>query len=183
MFRLGMHQGRVLGLAAQIRLPPVPHNSVEKTKVGGRQRPPVERRLAGGCLWTRVRIVDRDDAEVGVAWYRQRHTDQSLVQKQAVRSAAGLDRGDVIAGTIGAVYRAKYWIFSLRDLETLLQLRRRNAPSFAGIMTGGAAPVVGPQFLKKWIRKFDRAQGQRPENTAGIAEGQQIRKTEAREGA
>ena len=33
MFRLGMHQDRVLGLAAQVGLPPVPHDPSQKTQV------------------------------------------------------------------------------------------------------------------------------------------------------
>ena len=51
-------------------------------------------------------------------------------------------RRDVSAWAIGAVNGAKHGIFTLADCESLLQMRRSDAPSLTGVMTAGARPVV-----------------------------------------
>src|SRR6185312_999051 len=70
---------------------------------------------------------------------------------------------------------------ALADIEALLKLRRTDAPALAGIMTGGATPVVGSQLLEKRIPEINRPQCKRPKNAAGIAEWHQVRKTKPRE--
>ena len=144
-----MHQGRVEGLGLQVGLPAVPHDAIEKLQVGGRKRAPVERRLGGGGFRTLVRVGDGDDAELGIGRHRQCHANQSMIQQLAVCRGGGRESGDVVAGAIGAVKRAKYRVRALGVIEALLQVCGSDTPSVGGIMTTGAAPAVAPQAGKK----------------------------------
>jgi hypothetical protein len=124
--------------------------------------------LGGGGFRTLVRVSDGDDAELGVGRHRQCHANQSMIQQLAVCRSGGRGSGDVVAGAIGAVKRAKYRVRALAVVEALLQVSWSDTPSVGGIMTTGAAPSVAPQLGKKWTRLIDLLVTEGVEGAAGI---------------
>ena len=61
----------------------------------------------------------------------------------------GFHRRHVGARAIGAVNGAKHRIRALADLESLLQVRRSDAPSVTSIVTTGTRPVVVPRAVEE----------------------------------
>jgi hypothetical protein len=58
---------------------------------------------------------------------------------------------DILSRATRSIVGAKKRIGAVRSVEAILNVRRRNSPSVAGLMAGDAAAPVGAQILEEGV--------------------------------
>ena len=119
----------------------------EDTDVGQRERLP--RAVA-------VRILDRDDLELGRCRHSELDTNEALGQEEAVGVSPGLHRRHIGGGVVRAVDGPEERLETAGAFEARLDVRRAETHRILDLVTRHARATVGAEGLEESIGRVEK---------------------------